>query len=1171
MGTDIKTDITPSISEKTQSKSPSVEQILSDVDNRPAIETFKQLASHEIPQDNQPENNQPLITTETPIETQPSISDTTARDQAEIAQIKQNIQNLLKRTLPQSTEVTPEAPLPQLFPNLHGPSLYEQHHQEYETEIQTSEGAIQRENDIKTLQQEGYKNSEEIYDGLRSRGVTRQNLIADINNKQLYFASKIQPDKLLKAIDRLYIVSLLDLNSFSPENYRSTYTNLASELKQNQKTDAEFKALCEYLNPYTFLQNSKYIENVIFQKTVQDLNIAYNPENDNETTNSDTLLEKIKKTFFSNPNQESIFNQYKSRLSQYEKDRMFDFLTNSDIENSQLFLRALTQVGIISDETKTAQLKELNPKDSWINTFFKLNDQQRQLLINNFDISVFRELDKIIPDELITSTDSKDQKLIASILSIKSLDSSVTYHLKGKNIKDFLNQQGNLTSQFFETITKEGLFKSKFFTTNFTPEIITTFSPEDQKFWNFLMSKNLSVEKNKKVISNDLVALIITNKEQLASTITDIDFLNTLVGRFGKKSETIIKKYLESLTSKVITKEDKTLVLEFLNEFSVLTPNIINDYKEAKQNHTEKLFISSLKEIAQKLTSSKGLSEIEYQSPYYQDLIQHVYPNNVGQYTSYESNHSCSDRSSDLSQFNIKDVYQIDLLSQSEIKIKDGEQVNPNLQIQLEKPILQVLENLRIINFDKELANQQLHQQADKILTQINLPDIDLSRLSIEDKLFIITSESIYHHQNIDSNDLKHLLITYEFVNFEDIRNFIQGTNDKVSQSNNPDYAHLCELSNFYSDRIKEVNKRIIESVSANPQISQLLPTYFKSLTQQESQQSTQNNLNKLQTDKLGLADGFVDQLAKTLKRRFPDKIFTSDQVKRMLHIYETVTQGLTEQKSNSPDKNTQAFYGQLRSQREKTFALLKQLGSDYIDPRSIHLDEINLQQALNLNQSIESGNYNQDEFLAYTAQKFINIFVDEKSQLDTELSKYVSENGTQREVLNAYITKTKSSANARMVGGVCVSGDNPIDTSGIKQKLNQWDMSNYFQMVFQDPENYQCRGLCLLHHFKENGKKVLTVSFNPSSTYLYSVDESSIFNGIYDHLKDFASQNGFDIIATSQNKAIRTNRRGGIFEQSIDKKVSQIHKIFSFSKEKQFSYYPEYKIKDMDVIWERQ
>ena len=84
------------------------------------------------------------------------------------------------------------------------------------------------------------------------------------------------------------------------------------------------------------------------------------------------------------------------------------------------------------------------------------------------------------------------------------------------------------------------------------------------------MSKNLSVEKNKKVISNDLVALIITNKEQLASTITDIDFLNTLVGRFGKKSETIIKKYLESLTSKVITKEDKTLVLEFLNEFSVL-------------------------------------------------------------------------------------------------------------------------------------------------------------------------------------------------------------------------------------------------------------------------------------------------------------------------------------------------------------------------------------------------------------------------------------------------------------------------------------------------------------------------------------------------------------------------------------------------------------------------
>ena len=65
--------------------------------------------------------------------------------------------------------------------------------------------------------------------------------------------------------------------------------------------------------------------------------------------------------------------------------------------------------------------------------------------------------------------------------------------------------------------------------------------------------------------------------------------------------------------------------------------------------------------------------------------------------------------------------------------------------------------------------------------------------------------------------------------------------------------------------------------------------------------------------------------------------------------------------------------------------------------------------------------------------------------------------------------------------------------------------------------------------------------------------------------------ENNFDIITTSQNKNIRTNRTGGLFEQTINKKVSKISKTFSFSEEKQFSYSPNYKMKDMDIIWEKQ
>ena len=124
--------------------------------------------------------------------------------------------------------------------------------------------------------------------------------------------------------------------------------------------------------------------------------------------------------------------------------------------------------------------------------------------------------------------------------------------------------------------------------------------------------------------------------------------------------------------------------------------------------------------------------------------------------------------------------------------------------------------------------------------------------------------------------------------------------------------------------------------------------------------------------------------------------------------------------------------------------------------------------------------------------------------------------------------------------------------------------------MVFQEPDTLQCQGLVLLHHFNEGGKKVLTASFNPSSTYLYSVDESALFNGISSSLEQFAAENDFDMVVTPQNKTIRTNRTGGEFEKAMDKKVAQIGKTFKFNAAQQFSYHPVYQIQDMDIIWEK-
>jgi len=1081
-------------------------------------ETFQDLAGLTKESDSRHSSKPTSETSTTPIQTEDIEQKQTSQQINEIRQ-KLGLSETKK-------EVEPKEEL-QIFKNWD--LLYQQHHQTYEDKVKNdSDFRKQRSRDIFALKKVGLKDSQQQYDDLVSRGFDSKQIVDILkgNRKDTIKNHRLSDtfyEEYFRKIDEGPI-------ALPPEVFAAS-------------TDAKKLGwtVVSYLEPE--------IQREIINRDFGNLYF-----NDSDGFNS---FYRGSLRNLSNPYREGVipFN------SRPPLPIPFEYLPRSKDSNYKMLLAAnvesikLQQFIFENDSPYLSYTSDYQLTSEVYRKYFSRSSSANPKPIH-IPIDAFNHF-------------TKDEKEYWN--KIKLIDNYKLQSFVLSQSNDFLDKNFNEfnqpTSDFFIKF-----YRDKFRKDYLIPEDVSkNFSSEDQKFWKFLIEKNLSLEDNKKIISDNTFNLIINNREQLAKDSNDIDFLNNIIGMFGKKSEAIISNYSKSLTSGIITKgviskEDKPLVLEFLNEFSVLTPNIIKGYKEAKQNKTEKLFISNLKEISQKLTSSEGPSESEYQSPYYQDLVQHVYSNNSGNWASYESNNSCPDRSSNLSQFNIKDVYQIDLLSQSEIKIKEGQQIDTDIQTRLEKPILQVLENLRTINFDQEIGNQQLHQQADKLLSNINLPDITLSQLSIEDKLFIITSESIYHHQKINPDDIKNLLITYEFVNFEDIRNFIQGTNDKVSQASNQTYAHLCELNNFYSDRIKEVNKRIIESVSVNPEVNKLFQTYFQSLSQENIQQSNQDNMNKLQVNKLGLSDGFIDQITQTLKQRSPDKKYTRDQIIRMLHLYETVTQGLTESKSTSPNKNTKAFYSQFRSQREKTFALLKQTGDDYIDPRSIHLDEINLQQAVNLSKSVENNNYNQEEFLAYTAQKFVDVFNDERSQLDTELSKYVSNSGNQREVLNAYITKTKASANARMVGGVCVSGDNP---SRNKEK-NMWDMPNYFQMIFQDPKTSQCLGLCLLHHFEENDKKVLTVSFNPSSTYLYSVDEASLFNGIFNQLQDFAKQNGFDAITTPQNKAIRTNRTGGVFEQTIDKKVSQFHKTFNFSEEKQFSYSPDYKIKNMDVIWER-
>lgn len=679
------------------------------------------------------------------------------------------------------------------------------------------------------------------------------------------------------------------------------------------------------------------------------------------------------------------------------------------------------------------------------------------------------------------------------------------------------------------------------------------------------------------------------NFNTIVSDATDVDFVAQVLGRNGLNTQDILEGYAESLKANAITRKDRNLVLEFLQHFRVVSPAIISGYKTAKAGGSEVVYLAQLNSVTGKMTGAEKLTTAERNLPYYEDLIREVYKNNVGHWTDYENNKSCEDKEEDIAHYQYKPRYTIDLFSQSEIKVKPGEALDKTKTDQLVKSVMEVSAELGSKEYEpsemKKMVERKVDERFDKVLKVGGREKPKLDTLGVEEKLCVIVLDAMYGDNKTDDKELKKLLISYEFAYFEDIRDYVQGTNDRVSRAPNKEYALLCELNTFFSDRIKEINKRIIQTGFKDPKVAQVVPIYFEQLSRSEMSRQRQSKVEGMQPAKLGLTGAFIKQITKTLEGKSGKK-YTTEEVKKLIARYEKATGGLPENASSSTKQRTKAVYGQLRSQREKTRQLAEFVTGQDLDPRRIHLGEMNVAELMQAEQNISGGAYDPIQFEAYTVQRALNLFTEEKDFLASELDKFISETAVEevkeegeegkeakekkapiirkREVLNAYFAKNKETANARMVGGVCVSGDNPKKVG----KDCMWNMKNYFELVLEDPETHRCMGVVLLHAFEEDGK-TLAASFNPSSTYLYKVDEAALFKGLLETLKDFAVENKFTRICSSQNKAIRTNRTGGIFERTMDEEISKVGKVYQFPEAKKFSYSPSYEIQAMDTLWE--
>lgn len=661
-----------------------------------------------------------------------------------------------------------------------------------------------------------------------------------------------------------------------------------------------------------------------------------------------------------------------------------------------------------------------------------------------------------------------------------------------------------------------------------------------------------------------------------------IVFVHKVCGEFTTLSRNILQGYVECVERNpdFLEQNQFDTVLETIRAFRVISPELLDAYIAAKKQNTVDLLRSRVNHISEALISTKPLSDDERREPYFQSLVTVVYPNNAGSWTSYDSNNSCQDRSSDLAEYSIRPRYRIDLMSGASVRMRTT--VNPKTKEvtpmvvdaktvnALQAPLVELAQEAARLSYDPVAMRQSVETQLSALLGQSGQAE-DGVPLTLEQQFLQVFLRQKKGEVSVPDAVIKKLLIAYDFSRHEDIREYVLGTQDRVGRAQNEAYVLLCELHAFYTDRLKETIRQIWEKSSEDVNFITEVEEVF--LTAQKKKLETEQNqrLASLQINKLGLEPGFVARIQNELQQR-TSRTYTTEETTALIRRYEQLSSGFSAEKTNpgigtTPEQKkkqgkTQGIYGMLRAQRAKTMRAYEMATGQPADAISSSFADISFDQLPEGEAELDQD-FDPELYAVFLAQELRNLFEREMTQIDRELEKFEAIEGKKRTILNGVITKTKESAHARMVGGVCVSGDNPS-----MSPVNMWDQPNYFQMVLQDSETNRCQGLILLHAITtENGKKVLTASLNPSSTYVFASDEASLFNGMAGALEQFAQENGFDAIATSQNKQIRTNRTGGIFESEMDKRVAAIGENINLNGAI-FSYQPKYVMDKVDLIW---
>lgn len=378
-----------------------------------AKDILQELSSVEIPEDQKSPTNQSLeVTPKHPHQSSETTLSTPQQDQQEISLLTQQIQQFQTESPP-----VPESAPKKLFPDC--PSLYDQHHKTYDRERKTITGKIARLKDITTLKLAGVKKSAYTYDGLRSRGITRDQIMKN-DTGEFPRISRILKGRegvkeyrkisfytdLPKNIDRLYSIGEFDSDSFSSDEEFSHTETKASIL--SYQTDEQFHQTRDKLNNFSFLS---YTDTFRF---------FYKNELPPDTFDA---LSYLKKEYFSDPQNEAKLESFLSKQS-WSKNRVFDSLNQENYYDGITGL-VKTLIG------------------SGVNDGKKIN----------------------IPEELLKFSKEDESNFLRCLSTLETRDQQK--YLVGTNNYGFSNNEADLVDRYFDNNLQPNFEFYKDFLTNF--------------------------------------------------------------------------------------------------------------------------------------------------------------------------------------------------------------------------------------------------------------------------------------------------------------------------------------------------------------------------------------------------------------------------------------------------------------------------------------------------------------------------------------------------------------------------------------------------------------------------------------------------------------------------------------------------------------------------------